>query len=57
MKVLCALPEMEERYAAQAKEVFRTAPQDIASDFPAQARVLGLITVRFGQASVLIARH
>lgn len=36
MQVLCTLPEVCERYNGTATEVFKTAPEDIASDFPAQ---------------------
>ncbi|CAM9999636.1 unnamed protein product [Pylaiella littoralis] len=36
LQVLCTLPEVCERYNGTATEVFKTAPEDIASDFPAQ---------------------
>lgn len=36
-QVLCALPEVKERYGDAALGVFKTASEDIAKDFPSQA--------------------
>ncbi|CAM9672158.1 unnamed protein product, partial [Hapterophycus canaliculatus] len=36
LQLLCALPEVGQRYDGEGTEVFKTAPEDIASDFPAQ---------------------
>lgn len=36
-QVLCALPEVKERYGDAALGVFETANEDIAKDFPSQA--------------------
>lgn len=33
------MPEFGQRYAAPADRVFKTAPEDIAADFPSQARI------------------
>lgn len=35
--MLCALPELKERYGDAALGVFKTANEDIAKDFPSQA--------------------
>eukprot|EP00752_Nemacystus_decipiens_P002407 g2270.t1 len=36
LQVLCTLPEVGQRYDGSGTEVFKTAPEDVASDFPAQ---------------------
>ncbi|CAN0187122.1 unnamed protein product [Ectocarpus sp. 6 AP-2014] len=36
LQVLCTLPEIGQKYDGTGTEVFKTAPEDIASDFPAQ---------------------
>lgn len=36
LQVLCALPEVVQRYSAAARNIFETAPEDIAKDFPVQ---------------------
>lgn len=38
--MLCTLPEVGQRYDGAGTEVFKTAPEDIASDFPAQVNSL-----------------
>ena len=35
-QLLCALPEVGQRYDGAGTEVFKTAPEEVASDFPAQ---------------------
>lgn len=39
-QVLCTLPEVGQRYDGSGTEVFKTAPEDVASDFPAQVHTV-----------------
>ncbi|KAL4439029.1 hypothetical protein ABPG77_006966 [Micractinium sp. CCAP 211/92] len=42
LQVLWALPEMRKRYVTAAVDIFKTAPQDVASDFPSQFAKVGV---------------
>lgn len=57
LQVLWAVPEVQQRYVAPAERLFRTAPQDVAADLPAQMAKLGtaLITGRTGHPPATMA--
>lgn len=42
LQVLWALPEMRQRYVDGAADIFKSAPQDVASDFPTQFAKVGV---------------
>ncbi|KAL4452659.1 hypothetical protein ABPG75_008321 [Micractinium tetrahymenae] len=42
LQVLWALPEMRKRYVDAAADIFKSAPRDVASDFPAQFAKVGV---------------